>query len=152
MRCSFSCGKSGQVSEPSPPGQEREGPAPENPWEPHLAAFGEYLRSQRRLANLSLREMAERTKVSNAYLSQIERGMHAPSVRVLRSIARALDLSAEAMLAQAGLLDDPPATDGGHAQPSGTEAAIRSDRKLTEDQKEALLSVYRSYVAVNRQS
>lgn len=151
MRCSSSCGKSGRVSEPSPPGEERQGPAPENPWEPHLAAFGEYLRSQRRLANLSLREMAERTKVSNAYLSQIERGMHAPSVRVLRSIARALDLSAEAMLAQAGLLDDAPPEDGG-PQPPGTEAAIRSDRKLTEDQKEALLSVYRSYVAVNRGS
>lgn len=126
--------------------------ATENPWEPHLAAFGQYLRSQRRLANLSLRDMAERTKVSNAYLSQIERGMHAPSVRVLRSIARALDLSAEAMLAQAGLLDDVPPPDGGPAQPPTTEAAIRGDRRLTEDQKEALLSVYRSYVAVNRGS
>ena len=124
----------------------------EVPWEPHLTAFGQYLRSQRRLANLSLREMAERTKVSNAYLSQIERGMHAPSVRVLRSIARALDLSAEAMLAQAGLLDDAPAPDGGPTQPTSTEAAIRADRTLTEDQKEALLSVYRSYVAANRGS
>jgi transcriptional regulator with XRE-family HTH domain len=136
------------VSDPSPPGEA----SGENPWEPHLAAFGQYLRSQRRLANLSLREMAERTKVSNAYLSQIERGMHAPSVRVLRSIARALDLSAEAMLGQAGLLDDARPADGGPAEPPGTEAAIRADGKLTEDQKEALLSVYRSYVAVNRGS
>ena len=120
------------------------------PWEPHLAAFGAFLRSQRRMANLSLREMAERTKVSNAYLSQIERGMHAPSIRVMRSIARALDLSAEAMLAQAGMLDDATPPDGGPAQPSGTEAVIRSDPRLTEDQKEALLSVYRSYVAGNR--
>jgi transcriptional regulator with XRE-family HTH domain len=140
------------VSDWSPPGDGPGESAPTNPWEPHLAAFGAYLRSQRRLANLSLREMADRTKVSNAYLSQIERGMHAPSVRVLRSIARALDLSAEAMLAQAGLLDDAPAPDGGHDQPSSTEAAIRGDRKLTDDQKEALLSVYRSYVAVNRSS
>ncbi len=106
--------------------------------------------AQRRLANLSLRDMAERTKVSNAYLSQIERGMHAPSVRVLRSIAKALDLSAEAMLAQAGLFEEeePAATD----EPSiaGTETAIRRDPKLTPDQKEALLSVYRSYLASNR--
>lgn len=131
------------MSDESPPG--------DTPWEPHLAAFGDFLRSQRRLANLSLREMAERTKVSNAYLSQIERGMHAPSMRVLRSIARALDLSAEAMLAQAGLLDDAVAPDGGPVPP-GTEAAIRGDRKLTEDQKEALLSVYRSYVAGNGRS
>lgn len=124
--------------------------ADDDPWEPHLEAFGTFLRSQRRLANLSLREMAERTKVSNAYLSQIERGMHAPSVRVLRSIARALDLSAEAMLAQAGLLGDEPVTKEGTDEPSRTEVAIRSDRRLTDEQKEALLSVYRSYVAINR--
>jgi transcriptional regulator with XRE-family HTH domain len=106
--------------------------------------------------------MAERTKVSNAYLSQIERGMHAPSVRVLRSIAKALDLSAEAMLAQAGLFEDDAAegtdAEGAEAEGTGTapspgpstEAAIRRDPKLTSDQKEALLSVYRSYLAGNR--
>ena len=138
------------MTDPSAPGDAPGSAGSDVPWEPHLAAFGQYLRSQRRLANLSLREMAERTKVSNAYLSQIERGMHAPSMRVMRSIARALDLSAEAMLAQAGLLDDVVGSDGGPAQPSGTEAAIRADPRLTEDQKEALLSVYRSYVAVNR--
>lgn len=132
------------MSDPSPPGDA------ETPWEPHLAAFGQFLRTQRRLANLSLRDMAERTKVSNAYLSQIERGMHAPSMRVLRSIARALDLSAESMLAQAGLLEDESESDGGQRQPPSTEAAIRGDQRLTEEQKEALLSVYRSYVAVNR--
>jgi transcriptional regulator with XRE-family HTH domain len=138
------------VSDPSPPGDAPDSPGADVPWEPHLAAFGAFLRSQRRMANLSLREMAERTKVSNAYLSQIERGMHAPSIRVMRSIARALDLSAEAMLAQAGMLDDATPPDGGPAQSSGTEAAIRSDPGLTENQKEALLSVYRSYVAGNR--
>ena len=124
----------------------------EDPWHAQLEAFGTFLRSQRRLANLSLREMAERTKVSNAYLSQIERGMHAPSVRVLRSIARALDLSAETMLAQAGLLEDEPVTEEGTDEPSRTEVAIRGDRLLTDDQKEALLSVYRSYVAGNRRT
>ena len=123
----------------------------DDPWRAHLETFGTFLRSQRRLAKLSLREMAERTKVSNAYLSQIERGMHAPSVRVLRSIAQALDLSAEAMLAQAGLLEE-PVTKEGTDEPSRTEAAIRGDGRLTEDQKEALLSVYRSYVALNRRT
>lgn len=122
----------------------------DDPWEAHRAAFGTFLRTQRHLANMSLRAMAERSKVSNAYLSQIERGMHSPSVRVLRSIAGALDLSAEAMLAQAGLLGDEPVTEEGTDEPSRTEVAIRSDRRLTEDQKEALLSVYRSYVAGNR--
>lgn len=122
----------------------------ETPWESQLAAFGSFLRSQRRLADLSLREMAERTKISNAYLSQVERGLHAPSVRVLQSIAKALDLSVEAMLAQAGLLDDQPVDEEDEARPPRTESAIRADPVLTEGQKEALLSVYRSYIASNR--
>ncbi len=118
-----------------------------DPWEAQVGALGGFLRTQRRLANLSLREMAERTKVSNAYLSQIERGMHVPSMRVLNSIARALDLSAEAMLTQAGLIDDASVDEHGPAPRSTTEAAIRADGRLTADQKEALLSVYRSYLA-----
>jgi len=124
----------------------------DDPWGAQREAFGSFLRAQRRLSNLSLREMAERTKVSNAYLSQIERGMHAPSVRVLRSIAKALDLSAEAMLAQAGLFENDAAADPdavGVTPSPGTEAAIRQDPKLSSDQKEALLSVYRSYLASN---
>lgn len=121
----------------------------DDPWESQLGALGSFLRSQRHLANLSLRQMAERTKVSNAYLSQIERGLHVPSMRVLRSIARALDLSAEAVLIQAGLMSDDPAGEDPSARP-GTEAAIRADPELTEDQKGALLTVYRTYLAINR--
>lgn len=129
----------------------------DDPWTGQRAALGDFLRAQRRLAKLSLREMAERTKVSNAYLSQIERGMHAPSVRVLRAIGQALDLSAEAMLAQAGFVDAAAASDdaasaGAPPGPAGggTEAAIRRDPALTEDQKEALLTVYRSYRGSDR--
>ena len=79
------------------------------------------------------------TDVSNAYLSQIERGLHEPSVRVLRSIAQALEISTNTVLAQAGMTDDNPAS-----QP--TESAIRSDPMLSAAEKEALLAVYRSYV------
>ena len=120
------------------------------PWKSQLEALGNLIRSQRKLAQLSLRELAERTNVSNPYLSQIERGLHEPSVRVLRSIARALNVSAETLLAQAGLLDDEEQS--AHAtssSPSSTEAAIRADADLTDSQKEALLGVYRSYVAAN---
>jgi transcriptional regulator with XRE-family HTH domain len=110
-----------------------------------LEALGRFIRSQRTLANLSLRELAERTNVSNPYLSQIERGLHEPSVRVLRSIARALNLSAETLLAQAGLMDastsDRPITT--------VEEAIRADPVLSDAQKEALLGVYRSYRAAS---
>jgi transcriptional regulator with XRE-family HTH domain len=118
----------------------------EDAWERQRAALGSYIRSQRKLANLSLRQLADIAKVSNPYLSQIERGLHAPSVRVLRSIAEALDLSAETLLEQAGLLED--ANNGAAASTTpATERAIRIDARLTEAQKEALISVYRSYVA-----
>jgi transcriptional regulator with XRE-family HTH domain len=90
--------------------------------------------------------MADLAHVSNPYLSQLERGLHEPSVRVLQSIGRALDISAEVLLAQAGILD-PDDTD--HAEPPSTEVAIRSDMQLTDDQKQALLAVYRSYVQTN---
>src|SRR3954452_12964755 len=119
------------------------------PWQ---EAMGEFIRSQRRLANLSLRELAEKTNISNPYLSQLERGLHEPSVRVLKSIARALNVSAETLLAQAGLLSD---EEVGGASVDGaarleTEAAIRSDTALTDAQKNALLAVYRTYLAENR--
>ncbi len=120
-------------------------------WDTQLAAFGAFLRAQRRLANLSLREMARRTNLSNAYLSQIERGLHTPSVRVLRLVAQALDLSAETLLAQAGFWGpDPDPAAPTRVAASDAELAIRNDARLTEPQKEALLSVYRSYIAANR--
>ena len=83
---------------------------------------------------------------------RIVRGLHAPSVRVLRSVAEALDLSAETLLEQAGLLED--ANNGNpttHTTPP-TERAIRIDPRLSEPQKEALISVYRSYVAATEES
>ena len=113
-----------------------------------LHALGAFIRAQRQLANLSLRQMADLAHVSNPYLSQLERGLHEPSVRVLQAIARALDLSADALLAQAGLSDDEePATES-----VSTEAAIRRDPDLTDDQKLALLAVYRSYRDTNAAS
>ena len=75
------------------------------PWDTQLQALGAFIRTQRKLANLSLRQLADMTSLSNPYLSQIERGLHQPSVRVLKLISDALDVSAETLLAQAGLLD-----------------------------------------------
>ena len=109
-----------------------------------LNVLGEFIRNQRHLANLSLRQLAAMTAVSNAYLSQIERGLHAPSVRVLKSIATALNLSAEVLLAQAGLITEPA-----DAEDGATEAALRADGRLTAPHKRALLSVYRSYIEAN---
>ena len=110
-------------------------------WRTQLLALGQVIRTQRQLSKLSLRDLAALTDVSNAYLSQIERGMHEPSVRVLRSIAEALEIPADSLLRDAGLL----AEDEEPSEPASAEAAIRADRVLTDAQKEALLAVYRSY-------
>ncbi|MEP7225074.1 MAG: helix-turn-helix transcriptional regulator [Actinomycetota bacterium] len=124
--------------------------APEDAWKSQLEALGTFIRGQRQVANLSLREMARLTDVSNAYLSQIERGLHQPSVRILRSVADALNVSAETLLAQAGLIDEDEAGSASapaqaEAGPARTVAAILADPSLSPEQREALLSVYRSF-------
>jgi transcriptional regulator with XRE-family HTH domain len=111
-------------------------------WTVQMNALGEFIRAQRQLANLSLREMAAMTSVSNAYLSQVERGLHQPSLKVLHSIAAALQLSTEQLLAQAGWVSGAREAAAG----SGTEEAIRTDPRLTPEQRAALLGVYRSFV------
>ena len=113
----------------------------EEGWKAQVQMLGEFIRTQRKLANLSLREMAALTDLSNAYLSQVERGLHEPSVRVLRSIAAALGLPPDALLAQAGLFGEP----GEWREHESAEAAIRADSGLSSEQKEALLTVLRSY-------
>jgi transcriptional regulator with XRE-family HTH domain len=125
------------------------GPASKSPRDvgkAQLERLGGIIREQRRLAEMSLRELAARTNVSNPYLSQLERGLHEPSVRVLRAIATALNMSAEALMVQAGLIDAPTQPD---SKPSVSEA-VRRDSRLTDEQKAALLAVYRSYIDANR--
>jgi transcriptional regulator with XRE-family HTH domain len=114
------------------------------PGDDRARQLGEYIRLQRQMADLSLRGMAELTKVSNAYLSQIERGLHQPSLRVLQAIAEALGIPADTLLAHAGLLPESPEapTDGR----GRTEEAIRSDPDLRPEERDALLRVYRSFV------
>jgi transcriptional regulator with XRE-family HTH domain len=124
-------------------------------WEAQREALGAFIREQRKQANLSLRQLAELTSLSNPYLSQIERGLHQPSVRVLKAISDALNVSAETLLAQAGLIDAIAATgpdrktnaDGTAPEPKDlpeTEDAIRADQRLSDEQKAALIAVYRS--------
>jgi transcriptional regulator with XRE-family HTH domain len=123
--------------------------APAHATEPgrrQLEELGRFIREQRERAELSMRELAKRANISNPYLSQIERGLHEPSVRVLSSIAGALELSAETLLRGAGLLGE--GEEGGGRRPS-TEDAIRADPMLTAEQRKALLTVYRSYVEQN---
>ena len=119
----------------------------DDPWKPQIETLGRLIRSQRELGRMSLRQMAERANISNAYLSQIERGLHQPSVRVLRSIAAALNLSAETLLRQSSPDANGVMTPDEALRPmrSDTENAISSDPALDQFQKETLLQVYRSF-------
>jgi transcriptional regulator with XRE-family HTH domain len=120
-----------------------------DPWEAQREALGAFIREQRKRANLSLRQLAELTSLSNPYLSQVERGLHQPSVRVLKALSGALNVSAETLLAQAGLIDAMvPAEikdEVAEERPiPGTEEAILADPRLGQEQKAALIAVYRS--------
>jgi transcriptional regulator with XRE-family HTH domain len=119
-------------------------------WQAQREALGAFIRTQRQMANLSLRQLADLTSLSNPYLSQVERGLHEPSVRVLKAISDALNVSAETLLAQAGLVDAVTGEKTGPADETSeeerTEAAIGADKRLSDDQKAALIAVYRSMV------
>jgi transcriptional regulator with XRE-family HTH domain len=115
-------------------------------WDAQMEAFGAFIRSQRKLGNLTLRQLAELTSLSNPYLSELERGMHQPTVRVLRQLSDALNVSAEMLLVQAGLLDPDAESETDEDRPlvDSVERAIRTDSQLDESQKAALLAVYQS--------
>jgi transcriptional regulator with XRE-family HTH domain len=104
--------------------------------------LGEFIRLQREIANLSLRQLGELADVSNAYLSQVERGLYQPSAQILKGIADALQISAEELYARAGLLDEKD-------RAPSVEEAIRLDERLTSEQKEALLGVYRGFARLD---
>ena len=119
------------------------------------SVLGSYIRAQRQLADLSLRQLATLSNVSNAYLSQVERGLHQPSLKVLRSIADALDISTEHMLSQAGVMSASArafsdAAGGATQTTAGTVEAILADAALREDEKQAMLALYKTFVNRHR--
>lgn len=105
--------------------------------------LGEYLKEQRMASKLSLRQLSEVAGVSNPYLSQIERGLRKPSADVLQQIAKALRISAEQLYIRAGILSPEDGISG------SVELAVLSDPGLTERQKQSLLDVYASFLAIN---
>jgi transcriptional regulator with XRE-family HTH domain len=108
-----------------------------------LGTLGDYLKEQRLGAQLSLRQLADQVGVSNPYLSQIERGLRKPSAEVLQQLARALRVSAEQLYVRAGIVHPDP------GQAGSVELAILADTALTERQKNSLLDVYASFLALN---
>lgn len=109
--------------------------------EPHeRLPLGDFIASQRRAAEMSLRQLAELAGISNPYVSQIERGLRKPSAEVLNQIATALSVSAESLYVRAGIIDPD------ESRPTSVERAVRSDPALTAAHKQALISVYLAFV------
>ena len=105
-----------------------------------LVDVGNFIRQQRELAQQSIRDLAKVAGVSNPYLSQIERGLRKPSAEILQQLARAMQISAETLYERAGILDP------SEEPRSGVVDAVSSDSRLTIEQKQTLLSVYRRMV------
>ena len=108
-----------------------------------VESLGDYLREQRVASRLSLRQLAQQAGVSNPYLSQIERGLRKPSAEVLSQIAKAMRISAESLYVRAGIVNPVDGVGG------SVELAILGETKLTERQKQSLLDVYASFLALN---
>ncbi|CAB5026814.1 unannotated protein [freshwater metagenome] len=114
-----------------------------------LFELGEFIRVRREAAQQSIRDLSRIAGISNPYLSQIERGLRKPSADILQQIAKALQISAETLYVQAGILDGDVerfSENKSQATADSVEAAIHGDAQLSAVQKETLLSVYRSYV------
>ncbi|MDX2560322.1 helix-turn-helix transcriptional regulator [Streptomyces sp. TX20-6-3] len=105
----------------------------------NVGSLGDYLREQRRTAQLSLRQLADAAGVSNPYLSQIERGLRKPSAEVLQQVAKALRISAETLYVRAGILDEK------EREELETRAVILADPSINERQKQVLLQIYDSF-------
>ena len=93
-------------------------------------------------ANLSLRRLAEKSGISNPYLSQIERGIRKPSAEILKNLSRALEISSNSLYRRAGLIDE-------ELPPASVFEAIEADDRLSGDQKKVLLDMYKALVQSN---
>jgi transcriptional regulator with XRE-family HTH domain len=108
--------------------------------------LGEFIRRQRELQELSMRQLADLVGISNPYLSQIERGLREPSEKVLDAIAENLHLSADVLAERGGRHDE--AADAG-SEPA-VVAAIRADPMLTGRERQALLEIYSAFMERRR--
>ena len=108
--------------------------------EDRWAEVGAFIRDQRQVGRISLRKLSEMAGISNPYLSQIERGLRKPSADILQQIAKALRISAETLYIRAGILEEREGEED-------VMMAVLRDAQLTEEQKQTLLRIYRSFVA-----
>ena len=107
-----------------------------------VGGLGEYIREQRKLAEMPLRQLAASAAVSNPYLSQIERGMRKPSAEILSQIAKGLRISAETLYVRAGILDEVRGD-------ASVTAALLADESITDRQRQVLQEIYAAFQKEN---
>jgi transcriptional regulator with XRE-family HTH domain len=110
--------------------------------------LGAIIREQRELAALPMRQLAKSVGISNPYLSQIERGLRAPSEAVVEALAASLDLSVEELYRRAGFVE--PEADDDAPQHSELAEAIAAAPELTAAQRRAMAEIHRSFIDANR--
>lgn len=114
----------------------------EDLWKAHLRRLGEHIKAQRQFSQMTQRELARLAGLSDTYMSQLERGLHEPSIRVLKSLAESLGMPADELIMYASEVDE--------EDDVRTEDAIRRDERLTPAQRQALTAVLKSYLDANR--
>lgn len=105
---------------------------------PKGSTLGEMIRRQREFAELPMRQLAAMAGISNPYLSQIERGLRAPSEQVLTAIANSLQLSAD-------MLRDAERDSDEQGESPAVLEAIKADPDLTAQQRRALEESYLAF-------
>ncbi|MDO5500449.1 MAG: helix-turn-helix transcriptional regulator [Propionibacteriaceae bacterium] len=106
--------------------------------------LGAFIRQQRELSQMSMRQMSKMVGISNPYLSQIERGLRAPSASVTAAIATSLGITVEELYERSGI-DPEPGKD-----PSELRRAIERSPELSPTQRASMIEIYESFINVNR--
>ncbi len=112
--------------------------------------FGKYLKSLRKERGFTLREVESKAKISNAYLSQLERGeRNIPTIRILSKLAKVYGVSLTSLAEKVENIDasiylfNLPSPD--------SQFVTRSYDSLSEENKTVLLKFLKYLVKEDQQ-
>ena len=93
-----------------------------------METFGSYLHRLRKERGLTLKQVEVQAKVSNAYISQIERGLRKPPhPEILKRLARTYDVEHRDLLIAAGYLEEDSAETARRRHIEDAYQHVRSD-------------------------
>ncbi|CAM3625533.1 HTH cro/C1-type domain-containing protein [Bordetella sputigena] len=110
--------------------------------------LGQQIRRARKQQGLSISKLSEMCQISVGLLSQVERGISSPSVRMLRVISDALNIPSSTLL-EFG--NSPTADEKGVVARAGSHPSLKAPEKGIEKviitpQPSAGINVYRAYI------